>query len=246
MTTYATLASEYSKQNRSIASAEVEEEGDGVDSDGVGMDIDEAGNPIVKLPKAKSGKKRKKPCGPCPSEATSALQSIHWFRVVLDEAHSIKEIQTVGSRASCDLMADRRLCLTGTPVQNKLDDVYALIKFLRLSPFDDKNVWTEFIGSPLKFGQTQGMERLQRIMKYITLRRTKESKTQDGRKVLSLPPRRDELRFLQFDTHEKEFSSNSLTSPGRVNEIMGRTVMRLVALQVSLAMCINGPGAPGF
>uniref|UniRef100_A0A0W0FGG1 Dna repair protein rad5 n=1 Tax=Moniliophthora roreri TaxID=221103 RepID=A0A0W0FGG1_MONRR len=204
MTTYATLASEYSKQNRSIASAEAEEEGDGVDSDGVGMDIDEAGNQMVKLPKAKSGKKRKKPCGPCPSEQTSALQSIHWFRVVLDEAHSIKEIQTVGSRASCDLMADRRLCLTGTPVQNKLDDVYALIRFLRLSPFDDKNVWTEFIGSPLKFGQTQGMERLQRIMKYITLRRTKESKTQDGRKVLSLPPRRDELRFLQFDSHEKE------------------------------------------
>jgi SNF2 family DNA or RNA helicase len=58
----------------------------------------------------------------------------------------IKETQTVGSRASCNLMADRRLCLTGTPVQNKLDDVYALIKFLRLEPFDDKNIWMEFIG----------------------------------------------------------------------------------------------------
>ncbi len=84
-------------------------------------------------------------------------------------------------------MADRRLCLTGTPVQNKLDDVFALIKFLRLDPFDDKNIWTEFIGSPVKFGQPLGVARLQTIMKSITLRRTKETKTSDGKKILAPP-----------------------------------------------------------
>src|ERR1700712_2906927 len=101
-------------------------------------------------------------------------------------------------------MADRRLCLTGTPVQNKLDDVYALIKFLRLEPFDDKNIWTEFIGTPVKYGQAIGVARLQTIMKCMTLRRTKESETADGKKILSLPPRRDELRYLKFDTQEKD------------------------------------------
>lgn len=116
---------------------------------------------------------------------------------------SIKETGTVGSRASCDLMADRRLCLTGTPVQNKLDDVFALIKFLRLEPFDDKNIWTEFIGSPVKFAQPLGIARLQTIMKCITLRRTKETKTLDGNKILALPPRKDELRFLSFDREEQ-------------------------------------------
>ena len=117
---------------------------------------------------------------------------------------SIKETGTVGSRASCDLMADRRLCLTGTPVQNKLDDVFALIKFLRLRPFDDKNTWTEFIGTPVKFGQDIGIARLQMIMKCITLRRTKETRAEDGKAILALPPRRDELRFLQFDPQEQE------------------------------------------
>lgn len=116
---------------------------------------------------------------------------------------SIKETATVASRASCDLMADRRLCLTGTPVQNKLDDVFALIKFLRLNPFDDKNLWTEFIGTPVKYGQPLGVARLQTIMKCITLRRTKETKTHDGEKILSLPPRRDELRYLKFDEQEQ-------------------------------------------
>lgn len=100
-------------------------------------------------------------------------------------------------------MADRRLCLTGTPVQNKLDDVFALIKFLRLEPFDDKNVWTEFIGTPVKYGQPLGVARLQTIMKCITLRRTKETKLQDGQRILALPPRRDELRYLRFDEQEQ-------------------------------------------
>ena len=109
----------------------------------------------------------------------------------------------MGCRACCDLMADRRLCLSGTPVQNKLDDIYALIKFLRLEPFNDKTVWTEYIGAPVKYGQPLGVARLQSIMKCITLRRTKESKAQDGQRILSLPPRRDELRYLKFDAQEQ-------------------------------------------
>ncbi|GLB35986.1 putative SNF2 family N-terminal domain containing protein [Lyophyllum shimeji] len=231
ITTFATLASEFSKQNRCAAGADDEEE-EGVSSDGAGgVDVDEHGNQVLRLPKAKKGGlKRKKSaafvgCGSV--ESASALQSIHWFRVVLDEAHSIKETGTVASRASCDLMADRRLCLTGTPVQNKLDDVFALIKFLRLDPFDDKNVWTEFIGSPVKFGQTLGVARLQTIMKCITLRRTKETKTQDGKKILALPPRRDELRYLKFDAEEQAIydqffneSKAEFTEMSTKNEVM--------------------------
>lgn len=86
ITTYATLASEYSKQSRSIVSAEVEDD-DESDVDGAGgVDMDEYGNQILRLPKPKKGTKRKKATVLHASEATSALQSIHWFRVVLDEA----------------------------------------------------------------------------------------------------------------------------------------------------------------
>ncbi|KAL1687389.1 SNF2 family N-terminal domain-containing protein [Schizophyllum commune] len=200
ITTYATLATEFSKQSKSIANQEAECDEDS-DNDSGGVEYDERGNPTLRLPKQRAGMKRKKPCGT--AEQPSALQSIHWFRVVLDEAHCIKETSTVASRACCDLMADRRLCLTGTPVQNKLDDVYALIKFLRLEPLDDKNVWTDMVGSPVKFAQPIGIARLQTIMKCITLRRTKETKADDGRKILNLPPRRDELRYLKFDEQEQ-------------------------------------------
>ena len=88
-------------------------------------------------------------------------------------------------------------------MQNKLDDVYALIKFLRLNPFDDRNIWQEFVGVPVKFGQPLGVARLQTIMKCITLRRTKETKTKTGEAILSLPPRKDELRLLRFEEQEQ-------------------------------------------
>lgn len=88
ITTYATLASEYSKQNKSIATVEADDDDDdGGSSDGGGVEIDERGNQVLKLPKGKKSMKRKKSGffnGAV--EAVSALQSIHWFRVVLDEA----------------------------------------------------------------------------------------------------------------------------------------------------------------
>lgn len=89
ITTYATLASEFSKQNRSVANTEAEEEEEDGSSDGGGVEIDERGNQVLKLPKPKrQGVKRKKSTmvGNGTAEATSALQSVHWFRVVLDEA----------------------------------------------------------------------------------------------------------------------------------------------------------------
>ena len=91
ITTYATLASEFSKQSRSLmAATEEEEEEEGASSEGLGgVDIDERGNQVLRLPKPKkTGIKRKKAAmlANNPAEIPSALQSIHWFRVVLDEA----------------------------------------------------------------------------------------------------------------------------------------------------------------
>jgi SWI/SNF-related matrix-associated actin-dependent regulator of chromatin subfamily A3 len=90
ITTYATLATEYSKQTRSIAANQEAEDEDEASSDGGAcVEVDEHGNQIIRLSKPKkSGLKRKH--SSCamngPAEHTSALQSVHWFRVVLDEA----------------------------------------------------------------------------------------------------------------------------------------------------------------
>jgi SWI/SNF-related matrix-associated actin-dependent regulator of chromatin subfamily A3 len=81
ITTYSTLATEYSKQMRSgQGTGQLDPDEDGGSSDGGILEVDQDGNPIAK--KKKPVRKRKM----CGGETASPLQAIHWFRVVLDEA----------------------------------------------------------------------------------------------------------------------------------------------------------------
>ncbi|KAJ9107742.1 hypothetical protein QFC21_001203 [Naganishia friedmannii] len=136
-------------------------------------------------------------------EVVSPLQSIEWFRVVLDEAHFIKDPSTIVSRAASYLEAERRLCLTGTPIQNKVEDVWALLRFLRLKPFDDKNVWQTYIMSLAKAGNSLGVVRLQTILRHCTLRRTKDTVSKDGQRLLDLPPRVDRKVEIELSPEER-------------------------------------------
>lgn len=65
----------------------------------------------------------------------SPLHKIKWARIVLDEAHRIKERNTSTARSAFALTAEYRWCLTGTPLQNRVGDLYSLLRFLRVSPF---------------------------------------------------------------------------------------------------------------
>ena len=104
----------------------------------------------------------------------TALGSIQWFRIVLDEAHQIRNASTHISKACCALSAQRRWALTGTPVQNRLDDLGALIKFLRIKPFDDISAWTHHIIAPFKHANADVLQHLRLLVGSITLRRMKD------------------------------------------------------------------------
>lgn len=130
-----------------------------------------------------------------PNGLRTALASVNWFRIVLDEAHSIRTVSTQTSKACCALTAQRRWAVTGTPVQNKLDDLGTLIKFLRVKPFDDETSWAKHIMAPLKTADENVVQHLQLLVASITLRRTKDQ--------VGLP-RRDELQVkLQFSAEER-------------------------------------------
>ncbi|KAK7200378.1 DNA repair protein [Novymonas esmeraldas] len=65
----------------------------------------------------------------------SIFHSIKWARVILDEAHRIKGRTTSTARSAFALAAEYRWCLTGTPLQNRVGDLYSLLRFLRMRPF---------------------------------------------------------------------------------------------------------------
>ncbi len=116
----------------------------------------------------------------------------------------IKDPTTIAAKAACYLEAQRRICLTGTPIQNKLDDVWALFKFLRLSPFDEKEVWKRYISDVTKKGSSTGIVRLQTILKHCTLRRTKESTNNEGQKIINLPPKKESRVELELNEEERK------------------------------------------
>lgn len=88
----------------------------------------------------------------------SPLHKIKWFRVILDEGHIIRNPQTQLTKTMCDLEASRRWVLTGTPIQNRLDDLWSLVRFLRLEPFDDKNWWDSAVAMSVRRGCPQGVK----------------------------------------------------------------------------------------
>jgi SNF2 family DNA or RNA helicase len=106
---------------------------------------------------------------------------VKWYRIILDEAHSIKNRNAKATKAACALDAEYRWCLTGTPMQNNLDELQSLIHFLRIKPYDDLNVWREQITKPMNGGRGGlAIKRLRAYLGAFMKRRTKDVLKQDG------------------------------------------------------------------
>ncbi|KAJ2699758.1 DNA repair protein rad16 [Coemansia sp. IMI 203386] len=65
----------------------------------------------------------------------SVLHAIRWFRVVLDEAHNIKDRSSNSARAAFELKTERVWGLTGTPLHNRVGELYSLIRMTKTDPF---------------------------------------------------------------------------------------------------------------
>jgi len=62
-----------------------------------------------------------------------------WHRIIIDEAHIIRNRKAIASKAAADLQAKYRLCMTGTPMMNSIDDLYPMLRFLKFKRYHDWN-----------------------------------------------------------------------------------------------------------
>uniref|UniRef100_A0A8C9Y7P5 Transcription termination factor 2 n=1 Tax=Sander lucioperca TaxID=283035 RepID=A0A8C9Y7P5_SANLU len=140
-----------------------------------------------------------KPSKDADGVVSTPLLRVTWARVVLDEAHNIKNPKVQTSMAVCQLRARARWAVTGTPIQNNLLDMYSLLKFLRCSPFDEYKLWKAQVDN----GSNRGRERLNILTRTLLLRRTKDQKDSTGKPLVSLPDRTCEVHQLKLSQDEQ-------------------------------------------
>lgn len=206
VTTYSIVSMEVPKQP--LVDVEDEEKDDLHNGEGAAGDL--CPNKKRKYPpdSQKKGSKKKKRLDRASVEAQSGpLAKVSWFRVVLDEAQSIKNHKTQVARACWGLRAKRRWCLSGTPIQNSIDDLYSYFRFLKYDPYSSYNLFCNSIKNPVAKTPVRGYQKLQAILKTVMLRRTKGSLI-DGKPIISLPPKSIELRKVDFTEEERDFYTN--------------------------------------
>ncbi|XP_030247907.1 helicase-like transcription factor [Sparus aurata] len=136
-------------------------------------------------------------------KSKSPLHGIDWLRIVLDEGHIIRNPNAQTSKAVLDLKAQRRWILSGTPIQNSVKDLWMLLAFLRLKPFDVREWWNRVIQRPVTLGDRAGVQNLQTLVKCITLRRTKTSEV-NGRPLVFLPEKTVCVEQVELSRTERE------------------------------------------
>ncbi|KAM0925834.1 hypothetical protein ACQ4PT_003975 [Festuca glaucescens] len=141
------------------------------------------------------------------------LAKVAWFRVVLDEAQSIKNYRTNVAGACWGLRAKRRWCLSGTPIQNAVEDLFSYFKFLRYEPYCGHKQFCALIKVPISRNPITGYKKLQVVLKTVMLRRTKATML-DGKPIISLPPKTIHLKAVNFTSEERAFY-NTLEAESR-------------------------------
>ena len=132
----------------------------------------------------------------------SPLYSVYWHRVVLDECHYIKERATKSAKACYALEARNRWAVSGTPIVNKLDDLFSLIRFIRVEPWCKYSFWNSFVTGPFEKRDPNAINVVQTILDPLIIRRTKDMKDRNGNMIVALPLKTQKTEYLTFSAKE--------------------------------------------
>jgi len=130
-------------------------------------------------------------------EAT--LGQIDWFGVILDEAQNIKNPDTRQARAVRQLPSAFRLALTGTPVENRLSELWSIMHFLNPGFLGGRRRFRQQFALPIeRYGDEEAAQRLRRLVSPFILRRVKTDPT-----VIQDLPEKQETKVYCFLTPEQ-------------------------------------------
>ena len=166
-----------------------------------------------------------------------------WKYVVLDEGHKIKNDLSLISKALQGLGAEYRLILTGTPLQNNLQELWALLHWLYPEVFTEKTAEIFKESFNLTKGQvsTKVMDDARRLLEVVMLRRMKQSPGVN----LNLPPKTEVLLYVPLTPMQRFWYMRLLTrvDQGLLEDLFqGAEKKELAALEQEAQDDGNEPG----
>ncbi len=127
------------------------------------------------------------------------LKEVAWGEVILDEAQNIKNPDTKQAKAARGLPAEHRLALTGTPIENRLTEVWSIFQFLNPGYLGSEEAFRATLARPIERMQDPGAtERLRALVAPFILRRLKTDPN-----VITDLPAKNEMKVLCNLTREQ-------------------------------------------
>ncbi len=166
------------------------------------------------------------------------LRAVRWTTIVLDEAQMIKNPESQSAQAAFALDGGLRLALTGTPVENRLDELWSELHFAAPGLLGGRRAFRDRFSLPIENGDRRAQDALRRRIRPFVLRRLKREVAKD------LPPRTDLVRRCALSERERSLYEG-VRSLGQeeVAKLLagGRTLQVLeVLLRMRQAACHPG------
>ncbi|KAI0894307.1 SNF2 family N-terminal domain-containing protein [Annulohypoxylon nitens] len=174
------------------------------------------------------------------------LYGVEWYRLVLDEAHTIRNSSSKLFECVNCISSKIRWCITGTPIQNSLDDLGSLVRFLRVPIMENSAMFRKHISRTglHKGSASEEFDNLRLLLGSICLRRNKS--------VLASPGVTNEHCQVEFTPHEREqYELLELTFKRAINfaangPVNGPRHHRVMEALLRLRIfCNNGPEVSG-
>ena len=163
------------------------------------------------------------------------LRQSQYHMVVLDEAQNIKNPHAKVARAACRLDARHRLCLSGTPVENHLGELWSLMRFLIPGFLGSEQAFNARFRKPIeKDGDMERNAVLKQRVAPLILRRTKDQVATE------LPPKTQLVHLIELHTAQKDlYETVRATMNKRVREAIaarGGSQFQIVFLDALLKL----------
>ncbi|KAK4433935.1 putative chromatin-remodeling complex ATPase chain [Sesamum alatum] len=164
----------------------------------------------------------------------SALRRFSWRYIIIDEAHRIKNENSLLSKTMRLYNTNYRLLITGTPLQNNLHELWSLLNFLLPEIFSSAETFDEWFQISGENDQQEVVQQLHKVLRPFLLRRLK-SDVEKG-----LPPKKETILKVGMSQMQKQYYRALLQKDLEVVNAGGER-KRLLNVAMQLRKCCNHP-----